>query len=167
MEIMYKRIITTGALFVAVCFFFVTFSASDILAQSGARIVIQKIAPKELDNLMKSRESRTLVVAMASWCGPCRDELPFLIKLHNKYNDKGLKIVGISLDTDGPEAMQKIADRMKVNFPIYCAGEEAADKYGIYAIPMLYLIKNGKVIEKIPGQQSEAALEKKIVGLLK
>jgi hypothetical protein len=73
-----------------------------------------------------------------------------------------LKIVGISLDADGPEAMQKIADRMKVNFPIYWAGEEAAGKYAIYAIPMLYRIKNGKIIDKIPGQQSEASLEKKI-----
>jgi len=164
---MYKRIITTGALFVAVCFFFATFSASDILAQGGAKIVVQKIEPKELDKLMKSRESRSLVVAMASWCGPCREELPFLIKLHNKYKDKGLKIVGISLDIDGPEAMQKIADKMKVNFPIYWAREDAVDKYKIYAIPMLYLIKNGKVIEKIPGQQSEASLEKKIRGLLK
>lgn len=164
---MYKRIIKTGAIFIAVCFFFAAFSASDILAQDGARIVVQKIEPKELDKLMKSRESRSLVVAMASWCGPCREELPFLIKLHNKYKDKGLKIVGISLDTDGPEAMQKIVDRMKVNFPIYWAGEDAADKYGIYAIPMLYLIKNGKVIDKIPGRQSEASLEKKIGGLLK
>jgi len=164
---MYIRIIKTGALFVAVCFIIVTFSSSPVFSQSGARIMVEKIGPHELDKLMKSRESRSLVVAMASWCGPCRDELPFLIKLHNKYNDKGLKIVGISLDADGPEAMQKIADRMKVNFPIYWAGQEAAEKYGIYAIPMLYLIKDGKVIDKIPGQQSEALLEKKIGGLLK
>lgn len=164
---MYIRIIQTGALFVAVCFIIVAFSTSSVFSQSGARIMVEKIGPHELDKLMKSRESRSLVVAMASWCGPCRDELPSLIKLHNKYNDKGLKIVGISLDVDGPEAMQKIADRAKVNFPIYWAGEEAAEKYDIYAIPMLYLIKNGKVIEKIPGQQSEALLEKKIGGLLK
>jgi len=164
---MYKRIIKTGILFVAVCFFFAAFSVSDILAQDGAKIVVQKIEPKELDNLMKSRESRSLVVAMASWCGPCRDELPLLIKMNSKYKDKGLKIIGISVDADGSEAMQKIADRMKVNFPIYWAGDEAADKYGIYAIPMLYLIKNGKVIEKIPGQQSESSLEKKIGELLK
>lgn len=167
MRIIYKQIIKTGALFVAVCFFFAAFSVSDILAQGGASIVVQKIEPKELDKLMKSKESRSLVVAMASWCGPCRDELPLLIKMNNKYQDKGLKIIGISVDTDGPEAMQKIADRMKVNFPIYWAGDEVAGKYGIYAIPMLYLVKNGKVIDKIPGQQSEASLEKKIGGLLK
>lgn len=162
---MYKRVIKPGAAFVALCFFFAAFSASVILARDGARIVVQKIEPKELDKLMKSRESRSLVVAMASWCGPYREELPFPVKLHNKY--KGLKIGGISLDADGPDVMQKIADRMKINFPIYWAGKEAADKYGIYAIPMLYLIKNGKVIDKIPGQQSDASLEKKIGGLLK
>jgi hypothetical protein len=65
---MYKRIIKRGALFAAVCTFFAAFSASDILAQGGARVVVQKIEPKELDKLMKSRESRSLVAAMASWC---------------------------------------------------------------------------------------------------
>ncbi|RPH51446.1 MAG: TlpA family protein disulfide reductase [Desulfobacteraceae bacterium] len=164
---MYMRIMKTGAMFVAVCVIFAVFSASYLFAGANTRIVVQKIELKELDMLMKSRESRSLVVAMASWCGPCRDELPLLIKMNNKYQDKGLKIIGISVDTDGPEAMQKIADRMKVNFPIYWAGDEVAGKYGIYAIPMLYLIKNGKVIDKVPGQQSEASLEKKIGGLLK
>lgn len=164
---MYKRVIKTGALFVAVCFLFAAFFASDIPAQGDIRIVVEKIEPKELDKLMKSRENRSLVVAMASWCGPCREELPFLIRLHNKYKDKGLKIIGISLDVDGPAAMQKIADKMKVNFPIYWTREDAVDKYEIYAIPMLYLIKNGKVVEKLVGKQSEASLEKKIGGLLK
>jgi cytochrome c biogenesis protein CcmG/thiol:disulfide interchange protein DsbE len=157
----------TGVLFVAVCFIFAVFSDSYLFAQGNDRIVVQKIEQKELDKLMKSRESRSLVVAMASWCGPCRDELPLLVRMNNKYKDKGLRIIGISVDVDGTEAMQKIADRMKVNFPIYWAGEEAAEKYGIYAVPMLYLIKNGKVIDKVPGQQSEASLEKKIGGLLK
>jgi cytochrome c biogenesis protein CcmG/thiol:disulfide interchange protein DsbE len=164
---MYIRIMKTGVLFVAVCFIFAVFSDSYLFAQGNDRIVVHKIEQKELDKLMKSRESRSLVVAMASWCGPCRDELPLLIRMNNKYKDKGLRIIGISVDVDGTEAMQKIADRMKINFPIYWAGEEAAEKYGIYAVPMLYLIKNGKVIEKIPGQQSEASLEKKIGGLLK
>jgi thiol-disulfide isomerase/thioredoxin len=166
MRIMYKRIMKTGALFAAVCFFFAGFSASHLFAQSGARILVEKIEPKEIDNLMKSRESRSLVVAMASWCGPCREELPFLIKLHNKYNDKGLKIIGISLDVDGPEAMQKIADKAKVNFPIYWTRVDMAEKYDIYAIPTIYLIKNGKIVEKIVGKQSESFLDKKIGILL-
>jgi thiol-disulfide isomerase/thioredoxin len=164
---MKNRIILFAAIFAAFNFFSLFFFADKVLAGESARIIIEKINQQDLDSLMKNKENRSLVVAMASWCGPCRDELPFLVRLNSKYKEKGLKIVGISLDSGGPEAMQKVADRAKVNFPIYWAGEEAAERYGIYAIPMLYLIKNGKVIDKIPGQQSESALEKKINGLLK
>jgi len=160
------RIIKT-ILLSAVCLYFASFSVSPLYAQSEERIIVNKIELNELDKLMKNRESRSLVVAMASWCSPCRDELPFLIRLNNKYKDKGLKIIGISLDVDGPSAMQKIADKMKVNFPIYWTKEDAADKYEIYAIPMLYLIKNGKVVEKLVGQQSEALLDKKVGELVK
>lgn len=155
------------AFFLTVCLLSLLFLAGQVLGEESARIVVEKINPQELDNLMKNKENRSLVVAMAAWCGPCRDELPYLARLNSKYKDKGLKIIGISLDSGGPEAMQKVADRAKVNFPIYWAGEEAAERLGIYAIPMIYFIRNGKVIDKTPGQQSEDALEKKIGSLLK
>jgi hypothetical protein len=87
--------------------------------------------------------------------------------MNNRYKDKGLRIIGVSVDSDGPDAMQNIADKAKVNFPIYWAGEEAGDKYRIYAIPMLFLIKKGVITDKIAGQLPEAALERKINGLLK
>jgi thiol-disulfide isomerase/thioredoxin len=164
---MRNRIFISVLTFVVFCCFSLFNSADQTFAQESERIIIGKINQQELDSLMKNKENRSLVVAMASWCGPCRDELPFLVRLHSKYKDKGLKIIGISLDTGGPEAMQKVADKAKVNFPIYWAGEEAAERYGIYAIPMLYLIKNGKIIDKAPGQQSEDELERKINGLLK
>jgi len=163
---MRKRMIISAAVFAAVCSFSVLFFVSNIFAEETIRMIIEKIEPNELDKLMKSKESRSLVVTMASWCSPCREELPFLIKLHNKYKDKGLKTVGISLDVGGPEAMQKIADKAKVNFPIYWTKVDMSEKYDIYAIPTIYLIKNGKVVEKIVGKQSESFLDKKIEGLL-
>jgi len=164
---MKNRIILSAVIFAAFCYFPSFSLPGNLLAGESARIIIEKINQQDLDSLMKNKGNRSLVVAMASWCGPCRDELPFLVRLNSKYKDQGLKIIGISLDSGGPEAMQKVADRAKVNFPIYWAGEEAAERYGIYAIPMLYLIKNGKVIDKIPGQQSESALERKINELMK
>jgi len=156
----------TGALFIAICFFSVSFFVPDIFAQESTRMIIEKIEPRELDKLMKSKESKSLVIAMASWCGPCREELPVLIGLYNKYRDRGLKIVGISVDVDGPITMQKIADKAKVNFPIYWTKVDMSEKYDIYAIPTIYLIKNGKIVEKIVGKQSESFLDKKIGILL-
>ncbi|MBU1711523.1 MAG: TlpA family protein disulfide reductase [Proteobacteria bacterium] len=164
---MRNRLIISLVVFIAFCSFSVSFFVSNIFAQESARIIIEKIEPHELDKLMKSKESRSLVVAMASWCGPCREELPVLIGLNNKYRDLGLKIVGISVDVDGPVAMQKIADKVKVNFPIYWTKVDMSEKYDIYAIPTIYLIKNGKIVEKLVGKQSEALLDNKIGGLLK
>ena len=127
---------------------------------------IQSLDHAGLENLMTNEATPHLIVAMAAWCGPCRKELPVLSKLFTKYQSSGLNIVGISLDLDGPGAMQPIVDKLGVNFPVYWVGEKAVKDYDIYAIPMLYLIKHGKVVEKIPGKRSEKFIEKKIEMLL-
>jgi len=131
------------------------------------RIVIEEMDAAGLDQLMQDPNNQGLIVAMAAWCGPCRKELPTLIKLFEKYEDKGLKIVGISVDANGPEALQKIIDKAHVNFPVYWVGVDMAHQYNIYAIPMIFFIKNGQVVEKLPGQRSEEFLEQKIQTLLK
>jgi len=131
------------------------------------RIVIEEMDAAGLEQLMQDPNNQGLIVAMAAWCGPCRKELPTLIKLFEKYEDKGLKIVGISVDANGPEALQKIIDKAHVNFPVYWVGVDMAHQYNIYAIPMIFFIKNGQVVEKLPGQRSEEFLEQKIQTLLK
>ena len=116
--------------------------------------------------MLKRDDCRCLIVAMAAWCKPCRKELPVLADLYTRYRDRGLEIVGISLDLEGPEALQPIIDKAKVNFPVYWVGEEAIETHDIYAIPMLFLVREGKVVEKIPGKRSKNYLEKKIKELI-
>ncbi len=134
---------------------------------TGNRIVIGKMDAAGLDQLMQDPGNHRMVVAMAAWCGPCRKELPILIKLFEKYEDKGLKMVGISVDANGPEALQQILDKARVNFPVYWVGVDVAHEFNIYAIPMIFFIKDGEVVEKLPGQRSETFLEQKIQTLLK
>ncbi len=122
---------------------------------------IQTIDQAGLMALMKSRENRYMIVAMAAWCRPCRKELPVLVDLFERYRSEGLNIVGITLDLEGPQAMQPIIDKAKVNFPVYWAGQSAIESFDIYAIPMLFLVKGGAVVEKIPGERSRKYLEKK------
>ena len=110
---------------------------------------VQSLDPTGLKNLMTDEATPYLIVAMAAWCGPCRKELPSLSKLYTQYQSRGIKIVGISLDLEGPGAMQPIVDKLGVNFPVYWVGEKAVKNYDIYAIPMLYLIKNGKLTKLV------------------
>lgn len=140
---------------------------SNTPAQPDTKIVVERIEPSKLDELINDKDCQCLIVAMAAWCGPCRDELPTLIKLNDRYKSQGLRMIGISLDMGGPQAMQPIVENAGVNFPVYWAGEEAIYKYNVIAMPTLLLVKNGEIIERIVGKRSEAFLDQKIRDFLR
>ena len=121
----------------------------------------------ELKRLIASANSRYVIVVMAAWCRPCLKELPDLVKLDNKYRHKGLNMIGISIDLEGPNAMQPFLDKYRVKFPVYWVGEKAVSELGIYGIPMIMLVKDGEILEKIVGQRSRRFLDKTIRNFLK
>ena len=134
---------------------------ASIHAAVDAGVTVQEISEAALDELIQASNNKMVITFMAAWCGPCIDELPSLNRLYKKYNGRGLKFVGISIDIEGPRAIQPIIDRLKVGFPVYWYGESAVKKYSIFAIPMIFLVKDGRIIKKLPGRRSEKDLEKK------
>jgi thiol-disulfide isomerase/thioredoxin len=138
---------------------------SEAWAETGKNTVIP-IDPKGLEAIIKNRDCPLLIVAMASWCAPCRAELPTLQKLHETYGAKGLKIIGVSLDVGGPSAIQPLVDKMNLTFPIYWGGEKVTTAFGISGIPLIMVAKNGKIIENILGRRPEKVLINKVVSLL-
>ncbi len=133
-----------------------------IAAQAGTGAVIERIDEATLDKLIRADDARLVLNFMAAWCGPCIDELPALNKLHKKYKDRGFQIIGISIDLEGPGAMQPVVKKLKIEFPVYWCGEKAIDKFKLSAIPMLLFIRQGEMIERLPGRRSEKFLDKKI-----
>ncbi|MGD8343734.1 MAG: TlpA family protein disulfide reductase [Desulfobacterales bacterium] len=138
----------------------IVFASINVNADAG--VTVEKISESALDELIQSNNAKMVITFMAAWCGPCIDELPSLNRLSNKYNSRGLKFIGISIDIEGPRAMQPIIDKLKVGFPVYWYGESAVKKFSIFAIPMIFLVKNGQIVKKLPGRRSERDLEKKI-----
>ena len=155
--IVFRRIYIIALLFITLLI---------IHVNANAGVTVQKITEAALDELIQASNNKMVVTFMAAWCGPCIDELPTLNRLYKKYSGRGLKFIGISIDIEGPRAMQPIIDKLKVGFPVYWYGEPAIQKYSIHAIPMVYLVKNGQIIEKLPGRRSERDLEKKIRRIL-
>ncbi len=127
-------------------------------ATAGNRV--QKVSPEEFDALIRGEGSKTVVVGLASWCGPCKRELPDLVDLYATYRDKGLRLVGLSLDFGGPGAMQPVMDEYEVDFPVYWTGEEAVERYSLHPIPMLLFVEDGRIVKRITGGRDRAALER-------
>ncbi|MEP6782409.1 MAG: TlpA disulfide reductase family protein [Acidobacteriota bacterium] len=104
----------------------------------------------------------------ATWCGPCKAEIPGFVELQEKYKDK-ITIVGYSVD-DSAELAKKYAAEYKMNYPILLGEgrEDVQDAYGpIWGIPASFLIsKDGQVCRKHMGIAPKAVFEKELVALM-
>jgi thiol-disulfide isomerase/thioredoxin len=105
----------------------------------------------------------------ATWCGPCKAEIPGFVRIQEKYRDKGLVIVGYSVD-DTAEKAKAYAAEYKMNYPILLGEgrEDVQDAYGpIWGIPASFIIsKDGKVCRRHMGIAPEAVFEKEVAALL-
>ncbi len=109
----------------------------------------------------------------ATWCDPCRVEIPWLIAMQNKYGPKGFTVVGIAMDEEGKSVVAPFLDKerfdvdgqkLPMNYPIVLGTDEAADKFGgILGYPSSFLIsRDGKIVAKFQGLKSEDELTKAI-----
>jgi thiol-disulfide isomerase/thioredoxin len=103
----------------------------------------------------------------ATWCPPCREEIPELLELKKEFKDR-LEIVGISEDDDPPESVVKFAKQKGMNYPIVMATQELIDSYGgVAALPTSFLIDpQGRVVQKHSGLYPIEAYQLEIRSLL-
>jgi thiol-disulfide isomerase/thioredoxin len=105
----------------------------------------------------------------ATWCGPCKAEIPMLVELMNQYSKDGLVVVGYSVDDEAPKA-REFAQQYKINYPILLGlgREDVQDAYGpLWGIPASFIIsRDGRVCQKHMGLAPKAVFEKEIKALL-
>jgi thiol-disulfide isomerase/thioredoxin len=129
-----------------------------------------KVQPIDIEGIQKmiaAEDCHLFLVAIAAWCGPCREELPILNKLYTKYKEKGLKLVAVSLDANGPDAMQRVADKLELKFPVYWGGDRMAFEYNIFGVPTILVVREGKIQERIIGKRDDKYLEDKISSIMR
>jgi thiol-disulfide isomerase/thioredoxin len=95
----------------------------------------------------------------ATWCGPCRMEIPTLVKLKNTYQFKGLEIIGLSVEANNNrprEYFDKFISDNQINYPVGLVNAETMRNYGINPIPATFFIdKSGRVAYKMEGAYPE------------
>ena len=110
-----------------------------------------------------------LVNFWATWCGPCRAEIPDFIDVYNLYKLKGFEIIGIALDEEGWSVVAPYIKESKMNYPVVLGTTEVVRQYGgIEAIPTTFIVdKKGYIAGTQVGVLSKTALEQKLKSLLK
>ena len=95
----------------------------------------------------------------ATWCGPCRMEIPSLVKIYDTYHAKGLEMLGLSVelnDGQSKDYFRQFISRFQINYPIGLAGIDTLKSYGINPIPATFFIdKKGKVALSFVGVHPE------------
>lgn len=132
---------------------------------------IQSLDGKTIDLESVAAKSPVVLNFWATWCGPCRLELPHLQKVYEEYGAKGIVFVAISLDN--PRNKKMISDfltKNKVSLPVYIdTSGEVAKKFKITAIPTTFLLgRGGEVIYQVRGYRpgDEIVLRKQIENML-
>ncbi len=145
---------------------------------SGSPVAAQKVRPakeftlKDLSSkkvsLSDFRGKVILLNFFATWCPPCRLEIPELVKIHQQNKNKGLIVLGVSLDKDVvPFMLKTFVKDMKISYPVLMGTEEVADHYFITGVPVTVIIsKDGKVHKRFDGLASPDQLDKALKDLL-
>ena len=106
--------------------------------------------------LSKMKDKVVLINFWATWCGPCRMEIPEFNELQKSYHEKGLEILGISV-SDNKNQLKNFSKSFSVNYPLLYGSAKDMNKImrdygGVYAVPSSFLIgKNGSIVWSYPG----------------
>ena len=123
-------------------------------------------------NTLRLKDLKGKVVLLnffATWCGPCRREIGELVQLYEKFRDRGLEVVGVSLDMEGAAVLVPFVKHYKITYPVVIGTREMVVDYGgINGVPTSFIIdRDGIIADHFIGLRSAQVLEASLEKLLK
>ena len=103
----------------------------------------------------------------ATWCEPCRAEIPHFVDLQNKYADQGFQILGVAMD-DSPDPVPAFVKQFKMNYPVVMGNAKIGEQYGgVLGLPIAFLIdRQGQIRKKHIGATEASVFEQEVTHLL-
>lgn len=146
-----------------------------LLAETVAPVPAPAWTLKDVDgHAVKSDQFKGKVVVVdfwATWCGPCRTEIPGYVALQKKYGREKLAVIGMSLDQQGPGVVKKFIQKNKVDYQIVMADDAVVTAFGgpegIQYIPTTFIIdRDGRIRDRKSGAESTAEFEQRLAKIL-
>jgi thiol-disulfide isomerase/thioredoxin len=157
-------------------------SAQESLKESG------KAGPNEPDVTFKDLQGKDVALAgfkgkvvvvnfWATWCEPCRVEIPWMIEFQQKYGEKGFTMLGVAMDDEGKSVVEPFVQKtqfdvdghsLPMNYPIVLGNDDLASKFGgLIGLPTSIVIsREGQIAKRFIGLANHDQLQKAIEGLL-
>lgn len=144
--------------------------------ESAPEVSFKDLEGKE-HSLAEYKGRVVLVNFWATWCGPCRVEIPWLIEMQQKYGPRGFTVLGVAMDDEGRKVVEPFVARERfdvngapaaMNYPIVIGDDGVAQKFGgLIGFPTSILIaRDGRIVKRITGLASSEEVARAIEGLL-
>lgn len=139
-------------------------------------VTLQDLEAKDV-TLSQYKGQVVLVNFWATWCGPCRIEIPWLIEFQKKYGPRGFTVLGVAMDDEGKKVVEPYVQKERfdangqqtaINYPILLGNEDVAEKLGgLIGLPTSMLIsRDGKKVKTIVGLVNHGEIVQAIEGQL-
>jgi thiol-disulfide isomerase/thioredoxin len=138
-------------------------AGAQMKGQPAPEFALQSLDGKTV-HLADFRGKGVLLNFWATWCQPCKIEMPWFVELQKQYGPQGLQVVGVAMDDASPEDIGKFAKDLSVNYPVLIGKEAVGDAYG--GIPFMpetfYIGRDGKVVDKVVGLIGRSEIEEDV-----
>jgi peroxiredoxin len=115
------------------------------------------------------RGKAVLLNFWATWCPPCKEEIPWFIDLQKQYASQGLVVLGVALDDSGQKEIASFAEQMSMNYPVLLGNDAVSNQYGnVDALPTTFYIgRDGKIVKRVFGLVGPQQVEEYIKAALR
>jgi peroxiredoxin len=138
-------------------------SGADFKGQPAPQFDLKDLQGKNI-RLSDYRGKVVLLNFWATWCPPCKEEMPWFVDLQERYGAQGLQVIGIAMDDSGQKAVGSFAEKLGVNYPVLLGKESVAESYGnVQFLPdTFYIGRDGKIVRHVQGLIDRKSIEETV-----